>query len=63
MNELAELLKELERDRFYGSIEVKFEAGAVTLIRRTETINPRARAASPNNYRGNRGSHEHNTSR
>ena len=60
MNELAEMLRQLEAGRFYGSIEVKFEAGKVTLIRRTETINPRAREAS-NPYREDRGTrNEHN---
>ena len=42
------ILKELERERFYGSLEIKFEAGRVVLIRKTETI-------KPNDYRDNRG--------
>ena len=44
------ILKELERERFYGSLEIKFEAGRVVLIRKTETI-------KPNNHRDNRGEH------
>ena len=39
---IEQLLHELEGQRFHGSLEVKFEAGKVTLIRKTETINPRA---------------------
>jgi hypothetical protein len=59
MRELTELLRELEATHFYGSVEAKFESGKVTLIRRTETINPRAREAT-HNYREDRGNdHEH----
>jgi hypothetical protein len=63
MNELIEMLKELEQRRFYGSVEIKFESGAVTLIKKTETINPRARDASHKDtshktYREDRGHHE-----
>jgi len=34
------ILKELERERFYGSLEMKFEAGRMVLISKTETIKP-----------------------
>jgi hypothetical protein len=62
VNELIALLRQLEAARFYGSVEVKFEAGKVTLIKRTETINPRARVASYS-YREDRGQvHEHSGS-
>ncbi len=46
----TEILKALERERFYGSLEIKFEAGRVVLIRKTETI-------KPNDYRNHRGEH------
>lgn len=36
----ASLLSELERTRFYGTLEMKFEAGHVVLIRKTETLKP-----------------------
>ena len=50
---LAPLLAELEQSRFYGSVEIKFEAGRVVLLRKTETIKP--------DYRDNRGTNdEHN---
>lgn len=50
MNQLQELLSQLERQRFYGAVEVKFEAGRVVLVRKTETIKP-----ADANYRTNRG--------
>ena len=34
------LLKELENQRFYGAVEIKFESGRLVLIRKTETIKP-----------------------
>jgi hypothetical protein len=34
------LLAELEAARFYGSLELKYEAGRVVLIRKTETFKP-----------------------
>jgi hypothetical protein len=50
MENLSALLKELERQQFYGSLEVKFEAGTVVLVRKTETIKPTIEG-----YRDNRG--------
>jgi hypothetical protein len=35
---LTDLLHDLERGRFYGSIEIKYESGHVTLIRKTESL-------------------------
>lgn len=40
MDSVDQLLTELERQRFYGSLEIKFEAGKVVLLRKTETIKP-----------------------
>jgi len=37
---IASLLSELQVTRFYGSLELKFEAGHVVLIRKTETLKP-----------------------
>ena len=37
---IADLVEELERGRFFGSLELKFEAGQVVLLRKTETIKP-----------------------
>ncbi len=50
MDSVDQLLTELERQRFYGSLEVKFEAGKVVLLRKTETIKP-----TVENCRDNRG--------
>jgi hypothetical protein len=46
--ETTELLRDLERIRFYGSLELKFENGRLVLVRKTETI-------KPNDCRDNRG--------
>jgi hypothetical protein len=40
MNEVLDLLRELEKQRFYGSIEIKMEAGRVVLLRETQTLKP-----------------------
>jgi hypothetical protein len=45
---IINFLDDLERQQFYGSVELKFEAGRIVLIRKTETI-------KPNDYRNNRG--------
>ncbi len=50
MDSVVQLLTELERQRFYGSLEIKFEAGKVVLLRKTETIKP-----TVENCRTNRG--------
>lgn len=46
---IDQLLRELERTRFYGAVELKYEAGHVVLIRKTETFKP------TQNYGNNRG--------
>ena len=40
MDEVIKILKEIEATKFYGSVEVKFEAGRVTIIRKTQSIKP-----------------------
>jgi hypothetical protein len=40
MSELVQLLRQLEQSRFYGSVELKYEAGHVVLIRKSETLKP-----------------------
>jgi hypothetical protein len=49
------LLADLQRQRFFGSIELKLEAGHVVLIRKTETLKP------IHDYRGTRGTDEERT--
>jgi len=50
MNKFVELLQELERKQFFGSIEAKFESGQIVLLRKSETIKP-----EPEDRRNNRG--------
>ena len=38
--EISELARELERSRFYGSLELKYEDGRLVLIRKSETFRP-----------------------
>jgi hypothetical protein len=40
MQTTIQTLCELERVRFFGTLEIKFEAGRVVLLRKTETIKP-----------------------
>jgi hypothetical protein len=38
LTKLYEMLREIFDSGFYGSLEVKFEAGKVSIIRKTESI-------------------------
>jgi hypothetical protein len=38
MEKLFKLIKSLIDTRFYGTIEIKLEAGNITLVRKIETI-------------------------
>jgi hypothetical protein len=38
--DIPQLTHELERSRFYGSLELKYEDGRLVLIRKTETFRP-----------------------
>jgi hypothetical protein len=40
MPDIPQLTNELERSRFYGSLELKYEDGRLVLIRKTETYRP-----------------------
>jgi hypothetical protein len=52
MNTLPDLLRELEQSGFYGSVELKYENGRITIARKSETVK-----FDPlqTNYRNNRG--------
>ncbi len=50
MSDVAKLLEDLERQRFFGSLEIKLEAGRVVLMRKTEMLKPTA-----DDCRNNRG--------
>lgn len=58
-NALSDFLRDLEQSGFYGSVELKFENGRLTLARKSETIKLESRQT---NYRNNRGTNaaEHN---
>jgi len=57
MTELQKMLADIERSKFYGSLEVKFEAGKAVLIKRSETFKP-----TTNSYGYNRGNCEQSNS-
>jgi hypothetical protein len=40
MKWLFEILKELADKKWYGKLEISMESGAVTLVRRIETLKP-----------------------
>ncbi len=39
MKDAVEVLKQIAREKFWGSVQFDFRDGEVTLIRKTETIN------------------------
>jgi hypothetical protein len=47
MNEAIELIRQLVRERFYGALTLKFEAGQLTIIKKEQTIKPSARPEQP----------------
>lgn len=38
--DISDLTRELEKSRFYGSLELKYEDGRLVLIRKSETFRP-----------------------
>ena len=57
-NSLADFLRDLEQSGFYGSVELKYENGRITIARKSETIKLDSRQP---NYRNNRGTNEGHT--
>jgi hypothetical protein len=47
---IEKLVRELEHQRFYGVVELKFECGRMVLSRKTESIKPN----ESTDYRNNR---------
>jgi len=43
MDDLLKMLRQLEAEGFFGAVEVKFEGGRVTLIRKSQTYVPNGR--------------------
>jgi hypothetical protein len=52
--EIRELTSELERSRFYGSLELKYEDGRLVLIRKSETFKPPVEHPTGNDRTQNR---------
>jgi hypothetical protein len=40
MNQAMEIIQELVRERFYGALTLKFEAGKVVYLKKEQTIRP-----------------------
>ena len=55
LNLLEYLLFEFVSRKYYGTVEIKFEAGIPVLIRKTETIKPKEQ-----DCRDTRGANEYN---
>jgi hypothetical protein len=49
MNEVIELIGQLVRERFYGALTLKFEAGQLTVIKKEQTIKPTDLSGKPRN--------------
>jgi len=47
MNETIELIRHLVRERFYGAVTIKFEAGNVVYLKKEETIKPANLSGKP----------------
>lgn len=38
LTRLYEIMREMFQSQYYGSLEVKFEAGKVTIVKKTESL-------------------------
>jgi hypothetical protein len=47
VNEAIELIRQLGRERFYGALTLKFEAGRLTIIKKEQTIKPAELSGTP----------------
>jgi hypothetical protein len=47
MNEAFDLIGQLARERFYGAVTIKFEAGRITIIKKEQTIKPSTSPEQP----------------
>jgi hypothetical protein len=56
-NTLTDFLRELEDSSFYGSVELKYENGRLTLARKSETIKLDSRQSNSRNNRGTNAEH------
>jgi hypothetical protein len=51
-NPLSDFLRDLEQSGFYGSVELKYENGRITIARKSETIKFDSRQSNSRNNRG-----------
>jgi hypothetical protein len=58
-NTLIDFLRDLEETGFYGSVELKYEKGRLTVARKSETIKLDSRQSNCRNNRGTNAT-EHN---
>ena len=55
MKQALELLERARQERFWGSVQLDFQNGEITIIKKSETIKIRQENNSPNgNFRSNR---------
>lgn len=55
VSQLEKLFRDIESNRFYGTVELKFESGRLVLIKKTESIKPVGGQGSiDNHYRNSR---------
>ena len=52
---IARLITELQDSRYFGTVELRFEAGKITYIKKTETLKPEDLT-----HRENQGTNERN---
>jgi hypothetical protein len=51
MNRLFEMLKQLEVERFYGTVSLEFKAGELFLVRKEQTLKLKEEGNTRNGYR------------
>jgi hypothetical protein len=52
MDEAIELIRQLSRERFYGALTLKFEAGRIVIIKKEETLKPSELLGQPEKREG-----------
>ncbi len=51
MTKLIEFLRNLQNERFYGSVQIDFHAGDITIIRKEQTLKLENMRNNPNELR------------
>ena len=50
MSDALDLIQQLIRERFYGAVTLKFEAGRVVLMKKEETLKPSDLSDKPRSH-------------